>query len=113
MTVAQTIAKHTAVSTAAPAVPEIRWASPEAKLWVATRGADFAGIVEFREGHYEVSDGLGAQLGARATLRDAKALIARANEVVKSPAALTYIAVVTGGVVVTVFGAGLAVLWMR
>jgi hypothetical protein len=53
MTATQTLAKHSAVSTPAPEVPEIRWASPEAKLWVATRGADFAGFVEFREGHYE------------------------------------------------------------
>jgi hypothetical protein len=93
-------------------VPEVRWTSPEAKLWVATRGADFAGFVEFREGHYVVTDGRGAQLDDCATLREAKALITRADEPAKLPAALTYIAVVTGGVAVTVFGAGLAVLWM-
>jgi hypothetical protein len=112
MTVTPTLAKHSAVSTPAPAVPEIRWASPEAKLWVATRGADFAGYVEFREGHYEVTDGRGAQFDARATLREAQALIVRQYEPAVLPARLTYIAVVTGGVAVAVFGAGLAVLGM-
>jgi hypothetical protein len=102
----------TGASTAATEVPDVRWTSPEAKLWVATRGADFAGFVEFREGHYVVTDGRGAQLDDCATLREAKALIVRADEPAKLPAALTYVAVVTGGVAVIVFGAGLAVLGM-
>lgn len=50
----------------------LRWSSPEAKLWVATREGEFAGFVEFREGHYVVSDGAGRELAPRATLREAK-----------------------------------------
>jgi len=113
MTATQTLAKHSAVSTTAPEVPQVRWTSPEAKLWVATRGEDFAGFVEFREGHYEVTDGRGAQFDARATLHEAQAVLTRANTPVKLPMGLTSIAVVTGIAAFSVFGAGLAVLLMN
>ncbi|MGA1836945.1 hypothetical protein VD659_08425 [Herbiconiux sp. 11R-BC] len=53
----------------------LQWNSPEAKLWVATRAGEFAGFVEFGEGHYRVTDGLGAEIGTAATLRDAKSVL--------------------------------------
>jgi len=112
MTATQMLAQNAPASPPALDVPEIRWASPEATLWVATRGADFAGFVEFREGHYAVTDGLGAQLDSCATLREAQELIGRPNDAVGLPAALTSVAVAVAGLMFAVLGAGLVVLWM-
>ncbi len=65
----------------------LQWTSPEAKLWVATRAGEFAGFVEFGEGHYRVTDGLGAAIGTAATLLDAKRVLAPGSE--PHPAAAT------------------------
>ncbi|PRY64628.1 hypothetical protein B0I08_11212 [Glaciihabitans tibetensis] len=106
------LAKYRAAAAQSPDLPELRWASPEAKLWVASRGGDFAGFVEFREGHYEVTDGRGAQLASCATLRDAKAMIARPEQWTLLAHPLAYAAIVTGGVTVSVVCASFGIAWM-
>jgi len=112
MTATQMLAQHPPVSPPARELPEIRWTSPESTLWVATRGADFAGFVEFREGHYAVTNGIGAQLKHGATLGAAQALIGKPNSAASHPAALTGVSAAAAGLLVTVPGAGLTVPWM-
>lgn len=112
MTATHSLAKHSAAAPSVRDAVEVRWASPEAKLWVATRGSDFAGFVEFSDGHYEVTDGRGVQLAACATLREAKASIALPHELPTRPMTLVYVAVATGGLALSLFLASLAIVWM-
>jgi hypothetical protein len=51
------------------------WASPEDNLWVASQNGEYAGMVEFTDGHFMVSDPTGHQLGSHSNLREAKAAI--------------------------------------
>ncbi|MFB2554384.1 hypothetical protein [Herbiconiux liangxiaofengii] len=60
----------------AAATGDLVWGSPESKLWVASRDGEFAGFVEFVDGHYATVDGTGQSLPPRATLAEAKAALA-------------------------------------
>lgn len=42
---------------------QILWASPETDLWVASRSGEYAGMVEFRDGHFVARDSTGGSLG--------------------------------------------------
>ncbi|HEV7949925.1 MAG TPA: hypothetical protein VGP24_09180 [Glaciihabitans sp.] len=112
MTATLSLAKHSAAAPSVRDAVEVRWTTPEAKLWVATQGDDFAGFVEFSDGHYEVTDGRGVQLAARATLREAKASLALPHEQPAKPMTLLYVAVATGGLALSLFIASLAIVWM-
>lgn len=39
------------------------WTSPEPDLWIASSAGEFAGMVEFRDGHFVAGDRTGNQLG--------------------------------------------------
>ena len=39
------------------------WTSPESDLWIASSAGEFAGMVEFREGHFVAGDRTGNELG--------------------------------------------------
>jgi hypothetical protein len=57
-------------------VVTLSWTSPEDSLWVANVRGEYAGMVEFADGHFLVLDATGHQLGSHSNLRDAKALVA-------------------------------------
>ncbi|WP_378145006.1 hypothetical protein ACFJGV_16125 [Cnuibacter sp. UC19_7] len=86
------------VAAVAPAVAgslvEVDWLSPEPKLWVGSRGGEFAGMVEFSNGHFLATDRIGASLGAHPTLDLAKQRVAAPPHVVRS--VLAQAAVVAG-----------------
>ncbi|MCS5733683.1 hypothetical protein [Herbiconiux daphne] len=48
----------------APVAPAVTWASPEAKLWVASRAGEYAGMVEYSAGHFLATNATGEPLGA-------------------------------------------------
>jgi hypothetical protein len=52
------------------------WASPEDSLWVASLNGEYAGMVEFIDGHFVVLDPTGQQLGSYSNLREAKEAVA-------------------------------------
>ena len=39
---------------------EVSWSSPDLNLWVATVNGDYAGMIEFTDGHFVVNDHTGA-----------------------------------------------------
>jgi hypothetical protein len=53
----------------------LSWVSPEDNLWVASVNGEYAGMVEFEDGHFIVRDPTGHDLGSHSSLPDAKALI--------------------------------------
>jgi hypothetical protein len=38
---------------------EVSWSSPDLNLWVATVNGDYAGMIEFTDGHFVVNDHTG------------------------------------------------------
>lgn len=79
---------------AAPTLAEVEWLSPEPKLWVGSRQGEFAGMVEFSNGHFLATDRIGASLGAHPTLDLAKQRVAEPPRVVRP--VLAQAAVVAG-----------------
>jgi len=53
-----TMLEMTQTELAAPAA--IAWSSPDINLWVATLAGEFAGMIEFSQGHFVVSDATGS-----------------------------------------------------
>jgi hypothetical protein len=48
---------------AAAVVDPTSWSSPDENLWVASNLGEFAGMVEFRDGHFVAGDRTGNTLG--------------------------------------------------
>jgi len=48
---------------ATPVADPTSWSSPEENLWVASSLGEFAGMVEFRDGHFVAGDRTGNELG--------------------------------------------------
>jgi hypothetical protein len=88
------LASAHAAAPAAPLLADVDWLSPEPKLWVGSRGGEFAGMVEFSNGHFLATDRIGASLGAHPTLDLAKQRVAEPPRVVRS--VLAQAAVVAG-----------------
>ncbi|MCU1405831.1 MAG: hypothetical protein JWQ43_2134 [Glaciihabitans sp.] len=53
----------------------ILWSSPEGNLWIANHGGEFAGMVEFSDGHFLASDSTGVLINSFADIPSAKAAI--------------------------------------
>lgn len=64
---------------AEPSVPVapvgLLWTTPEADLWVANRNGEYAGMVEFVEGHFIARDSTGHFLGTEVSVAGAKLLV--------------------------------------
>jgi hypothetical protein len=61
-------------------LPQVLWSSPEENLWVANRNGEYAGMVEFVDGHFLSRDNTNALLGIEVSLRDAKAAVRTQRE---------------------------------
>jgi hypothetical protein len=57
-------------STVSPA--QISWATPDANLWVATVDSDYAGMIEFADGHFVVRGMKNDTIAVSATIPAAK-----------------------------------------
>lgn len=56
----------------------IVWAQPESKLWVATNGGDYVGMVEFGAGHFTSFDQVGGVIGTSSSLPIAREMVTSA-----------------------------------
>ena len=65
-------------------VPEVRWVSPAAGLWVATRRGDYAGMVERSDGSYHARSARGRALGSFPDLDSALSVVDGGDEVHRS-----------------------------
>lgn len=88
----------------------LMWLSPEAKLWVASRDGDFAGFVEFTDGHYSVTDARGATIASCGTLSQAQDVVELSMRRASTLRTLAYVAVGTGAVAVSALAIGLGMI---
>ena len=56
-------------------VAELSWSSPDTDLWVASRSGDYAGMVEFRDGHFVVQNHLGETIATCSSIPSAQAAL--------------------------------------
>jgi len=96
--------------TAPPAVGSLSWSSPESRLWVAMLDGEYAGFVEFTEGHYAVSNSVGAHTKTFGTLREAKLSLAPTTPGSSRSAMPTYLTAGLLGGTVTVLMLALGLL---
>jgi len=79
MTILDTRPHDTAV------VAELSWSSPDTDLWVASRSGDYAGMVEFRDGHFVVQNHLGETVATCSSIPTAQAALAATAETASAP----------------------------
>jgi hypothetical protein len=53
------------------------WSNPDSNLWVAAANGDYAGLVEFVDGHFGVRNSTGAVVAVCASIPAAQAALAR------------------------------------
>jgi hypothetical protein len=56
---------------------DIVWSTPESNLWVASANGDYAGLVEFIDGHFSVRGSTGAVIAECSSIPAAQAALAR------------------------------------
>jgi hypothetical protein len=56
---------------------DIVWSSPEGNLWVASANGDYAGLVEFIDGHFSVRGSTGSVIAECSSIPAAQAALAR------------------------------------
>lgn len=54
---------------------DVSWATPAIGLWVATINGDYAGMVEFTDGHFVVTDHTGTVVTTTSSIPDAQAAL--------------------------------------
>ena len=104
----------TSIASARPeAVPreEISWNSPEAKLWVGTRGGEYAGMIEYSAGHFVATGPAGERFGGYSDVAQAKrAIDDRASGLRIRDGILSNVALVTAVVAISVAGMSLTMI---
>ncbi|PRY64297.1 hypothetical protein B0I08_1134 [Glaciihabitans tibetensis] len=53
----------------------VTWMAPEDNLWVASVNGEYAGMVEFFDGHFVARDSSGHELSSHSNLPEAKAVV--------------------------------------
>ena len=66
--------------------PALDWSTPDSNLWVAASNGDYAGLVEFVDGHFNVRNSTGAIVAVCTSIPDAQAALARHCD---APASIT------------------------
>jgi len=59
---------------------EIVWSSPASNLWVASSNGDYAGMVEFVDGHFSARSSTGALISVSTSIPAAQAAVAEHRE---------------------------------
>ena len=55
----------------------ITWSSPDSELWVANGDGEYAGMVEFTEGRFEVRNSIGSVVGTATSVPAAREMLER------------------------------------
>jgi hypothetical protein len=67
-------------------VTDLDWSSPDSNLWVAAANGDYAGMVEFVDGHFSVRNSTGAPVAVCTSIPEAMAALAQHLD---SPSSIT------------------------
>lgn len=94
----------------APSVP-LSWATPEPKLWIASRKGEYAGMIEYTEGHFMATGSTGYDLGAYSDLTQAMTAVDLGTLRGRLPVGvLSNVAIVSAVVAFSMVGMGLTVI---
>lgn len=89
----------------------VQWSTPEAKLWVGMRSGEYAGMIEYAEGHFVVSGPTGGRLGSHSDLAQAmKAVETGAAKLRVTEAFLSNMALASAVVALSVAGMSLTMI---
>ena len=95
---------------ASVAVP-LTWSTPESKLWIAARQGEYAGMIEYTEGHFMATGATGFDLGAFSDLAQAMESVDRGALPGRLPVGvLSNVAIVSAVVALSMVGMGLTVI---
>jgi hypothetical protein len=56
---------------------DLDWSNPDSNLWVAAADGDYAGLVEFVDGHFSVRNSTDVIIAVSTSIPDAQAALAR------------------------------------
>ena len=73
-------------------VPELAWSSPDSNLWVASLNGDYAGMVEFTDGHFAVHNAQGESVATCSSIPEAQSALAAQATTTAAPAAVRFLA---------------------
>jgi hypothetical protein len=94
-----------------PITAPLTWATPEAKLWIASRRGEYAGMIEYTEGHFMATGATGFDLGGYSSLAQAMASVDRGPAAGRLPVGmLSNVAIVSAVVALSMVGMGLTVI---
>ena len=74
------------------AAPELSWSSPDTNLWVANRDGDYAGMVEFIDGHFAVQNAHGEHIATCSSIPEALTAREVHSAAPAAPAAVRFLA---------------------
>ena len=77
------------------AVAGLSWSSPDKDLWVANLDGDYAGMVEFRDGHFIVQNHLGETVATCSSIPTAMEALESAANAAAEPAVTRFLATLT------------------
>ncbi|MCS5713444.1 hypothetical protein NVV95_02625 [Herbiconiux sp. CPCC 205716] len=96
---------------ATPIVAPLSWATPESKLWIASRSGEYAGMIEYTEGHFLATGSTGFDLGGFSDLGQAMSAVDRGPIAGRLPVGvLSNVAIVSAVVALSMVGMGLTVI---
>jgi len=72
--------------------PELSWSSPDTNLWVANHDGDYAGMVEFVDGHFAVQNAQGEHVATCTSIPEAMTALETQAEAPAPPAPLRFLA---------------------
>ncbi|MFB2556191.1 hypothetical protein [Herbiconiux liangxiaofengii] len=89
----------------------LNWSTPESKLWIAARRGEYAGMIEYTEGHFMATGATGFDLGAFSNLTQAMESVDRGALPGRLPVGvLSNVAIVSAVVALSMVGMGLTVI---
>ena len=98
-------------ATVTPIAAPLSWATPESKLWIASRNGEYAGMIEYTEGHFLATGATGFDLGGFSDLGQAMAAVDRGPIAGRLPVGvLSNVAIVSAVVALSMVGMGLTVI---
>jgi hypothetical protein len=66
---------------------DVSWSSPDKDLWVATVNGDYAGMIEFADGHFVVNDHTGEIIATTSSIPAAKSELTSHASTASNPVA--------------------------
>lgn len=87
------------------------WAEPESKLWVGARDGEYAGMIEYAEGHFVCTGPTGEPLGSASDLTQAMSVVtSRRPQHRVTDAVLSNVALASAVIALSIAGVSLSMI---